>query len=91
MTTLLMIQLLCVQEQKGSAQNRRKRNKVEVLAKELKEQNCDKMELTKPQYQLWAPMIVTGVHADKDVPPQILIISEVTPRRKTKDNNKPNL
>jgi len=62
-----------------------------MLAKELKEENRDKMELTEPQYRLWAPMIVTGVHTDKDVPPQILIISEVTPKRKTKDNNKPNL
>ena len=89
--TLLMIQLLYVQEQKGSTQNRGKRNKVEVLAKELKEQNCDKMELTEPQYRLWACMIVTGVHADKHVLPQILIVREVTPKRKTKDNNKSNL
>ena len=35
-------------------------------------------------------MIVTGVHADKDVPPQIPIISGVTPKCKTKDD-KPNL
>ena len=33
------------------------------------------MELTKPQYRLWACMIITGVHADKDVSPQIPIIS----------------
>jgi len=36
-------------------------------------------------------MIVTGVHADKDVPPQIPIISGVTPKHKTKDDNKPKL
>ena len=57
-----------------------KEAKVEALAKELKERNADKMELTEPQYQLWACMIIIGVHADKDVPPQIPIISGVTPK-----------
>jgi len=64
-----------------------KETRVEVLAKELKEQNSDKMELTEPQYRLWAHMIVIGVHADKDLPLQIPIISGVTPKCKTKDDN----
>ena len=46
-----------------------KEAKVEALAKELKERNADTMELTEQQYQLWARMIIAGVHADKDVLP----------------------
>ena len=58
---------------------------------ELKERNADKMELTEPQYQLWACMITSGVHADKDVPPHIPITSGVTPKCKNRDDNKSDL
>jgi len=68
-----------------------KEAKIRVFVKELKKWNSDKIELTEPQYQLWACMIVTGVHTDKDVPLQTLFISGVTPKCKTKNDNKPDL
>ena len=67
----------------GITTKQEKEAKVEALAKEWKERNTDKMEL---QYQLWARMIITGVHADKDVLPQIPIISGVTPKWKSRDD-----
>ena len=53
--------------------------RVEDLAKELK---GDKLELTETQYCLWARMIVTGVHASKDTPPQVPLITGVATKRK---------
>ena len=55
---------------------------VEDLAKELKELHGDKLELTNTQYRLWARMIVTGVHATKDTPPQVPLIAGVATKRK---------
>ena len=59
-----------------------KEQKVEELAKELKERNEELMELSEVQYRLWARIIITGVHSDKDTPPQIPIITGITPKRK---------
>ena len=65
-----------------------KEQKVEELAKELKERNEVSMELSD---HLWARMIITGVHSDKDTPPQIPIITGITPKRKQKTNERSDL
>lgn len=67
-----------------------KEQKVEELAKELKERN-ESMELSEVQYRLWARMIITGVHSDKDTPPQIPMITGITPKRKQNVNDKSDL
>lgn len=63
-----------------------KEAKVEELAKELKERNDEKLQLNEAQYRLWARMIITGVHCDKDTPPQIPVITGVIPKRKEKSS-----
>ena len=49
------------------------------------------MELSEVQYRLWARMIITGVHSDKDTPPQIPIITGIIPKRKQKTNERSDL
>lgn len=61
-----------------------KEKQVEQLAEELKELNESKLDLTEVQYRLWARMISTGIHSSKDTPPQIPMITGVTPKRKKK-------
>ena len=53
---------------------------MEDLAKELQELHGDRLELNDTQYHLWARMIVTGIHASKDTPPQVPLITGVTPK-----------
>ena len=65
-----------------------KEQRVEDLAKELQELHEDKLELNDTQYRLWARMIVTGIHASKDTPPQVPLITGVTPKRKHADTFK---
>ena len=45
-----------------------KEAKVEELSKELKDRNNDKVQWNEAQYHLWARMIITGVHSDRDTP-----------------------
>ena len=59
-----------------------KEMKVEELADELKELNEDRLGLTEIQYRLWARMISNGIHSSKDTPPQVPMITGVTPKRK---------
>ena len=61
--------------------HKEKEQHVEDLAKELQEQYKDKLELSDTQYRLWARMIEAGIHARKDMPPQVPLITEVTPKR----------
>ena len=65
--------------------------RVEDLAKELEELHGDKLELTDTQYRLWARMIVTGVHASKDTPPQVPLITGVATKRKQAETFKDTL
>lgn len=65
-----------------------KEQHVEDLAKELQELHGDKLELSDTQYRLWARMIITGIHASKETPPQIPLITGVTPKRKQSDTFK---
>jgi len=44
------------------------------------------VQLNETQYRLWARMIITGVHSDKDMPPQIPIITGAAPKRKEKSS-----
>ena len=50
-------------------------------AEELQELHGDKLELNDTQYSLWARMIVTGIHGSKDTPPQVPLITGVTPKQ----------
>lgn len=59
-----------------------KEQKVDDLTEELKDLNKDKLDLSEVQYRLWARMISTGIHSSKDTPPQIPMITGVTPKRK---------
>ena len=52
-----------------------KESMVDEMVQELKE-NRDK-SFSEAQYRLWACMIITGVHASKDTPPQIPMFSGV--------------
>ena len=65
-----------------------KEQHVEDLTKELQELHGDKVDLNDTQYRLWARMVVSGVHASKDTPPQVPLITGVTPRRKQSDTFK---
>ena len=55
---------------------------------ELQELHSGKLELNDTQYRLWARMIVSGIHASKDTPPQVPLITGVTPKRKQSDTFK---
>ena len=68
----------------SSTKRESKENQIEQLAGELKERNKDKLELTEPQYRLWARLLSTGVHSSKDEPPKIPLITGVTPKRRSK-------
>ena len=57
-----------------------KEQHVEDLAKELQELHGDKLELNDAQYRLWSRMIVSGIHTSKDTPPQVPLITGVTPK-----------
>ena len=57
---------------------------VEELAKELEELNEERLDLSEVQYRLWARMITTGIHSSKDTPPQVPMITGITPRKKPK-------
>ena len=73
----------CTEHTPSQSSNRRKKGeehatkreeveqRVEDLAKELKDLHGDKLELTDTQYCLSARMFVTGVHASKDTLPQV--------------------
>ena len=70
--------------QKGEehvTKHKEKEQHVEDLAKELQEQYEDKLQLSDTQYRLWARMIEAGIHARKDMPPQVPLITGVTPKR----------
>ena len=56
----------------------------EELTKELKELNKEKLNLSEVQYRLWARMITTGIHSSKDTPPQVPMITGITPKKETK-------
>ena len=65
-----------------------KEQRVEDLAKELQELHGERLELNDTQYRLSARMTVTGIHASKDMPPQVPLITGVTPKRKQADTFK---
>lgn len=53
-----------------------KEREVDDLAEELKI-----FEYSDPQYRLWARMIINGTHSSKDTPPQVPMITGITPSR----------
>lgn len=54
---------------------------INELVMELKEMNSDIHNYSDPQYRLWARMIAVGIHTSKETPPQVPMITDVTPTR----------
>ena len=61
-----------------------KEKEIDELFVELKEMHVDDLDLSDPQYRLWARTIVNGIHSSKDTPPKVPMISGVTPTRPAK-------
>ena len=57
-----------------------KENRVVEIAEELKERHSDKLQLSEAQFRLWARLYVSGVHGSLDEPPNVPMITGVTPR-----------
>ena len=62
-----------------------KEQHVEDLAIELQELHSG---LNDTQYHLWVRRIVSSIHASKDTPPQVPLITGVTPKLKQSDTFK---
>lgn len=62
------------------------RRKSDDLVAELKEMHVDQHSYSDPQYRLWARMITNGIHASKETPPQVPMITGVTPTRRTRSS-----
>ena len=59
-----------------------KEREVEDIVKELKDLHQDTIEkYSDPQYRLWARMITNGTHSSKETPPQVPMITGITPSR----------
>ena len=58
-----------------------KEREIEDLVTELKDMHKEHHDYTDPQYRLWARMIQNGMHDSKDEPPQIPMITGITPNR----------
>ena len=87
-----MLRTLPLEVQKGERgvrnvqQNVRRKNSVwKTLPKNYKSYIKKKLELSDTQYCLWARMIVCSIHASKDTPPQVPLITGVTPKRRQSD------
>ena len=61
-----------------------KEKEVDDLAAEIKEIHSKDHNYSDPQYRLWARMIVNGLHYSKDIPPEVPMITGVTPTRPTR-------
>lgn len=61
-----------------------KEKEVDDVAAELKELHCDSHNYSDPQYRLWARMFVNGLHSSKETPPQVPMITGITPTRSTR-------
>ena len=61
-----------------------KEKEVDDLAAEIKEIHSKDHNYSDPQYRLWARMIVNGLHSSKDIPPEVPMITGVTPTRPTR-------
>jgi hypothetical protein len=61
-----------------------KEKQIDDVAAELVELNSEKLDLSDPQYRLWARMIVCGNHSSKEKPPQLPLITGITPTRRSR-------
>ena len=61
-----------------------KEKQIDDVASELIELNSDTLALSDPQYRLWARMIVCGNHSSKEKPPQVPLITGITPTRRSR-------
>jgi hypothetical protein len=61
-----------------------KEKEVDDIAEELREINHGKHSYSDPQYKLWARMIINGLHSSKEVPPQVPMMTGVTPTRSSR-------
>ncbi len=67
--------------------SRREEKELEVEELLTKELNEEKLTLSEVQYRLWARMITTGIHSSKDTPPQVPMITGITPKRKQRKDD----
>ena len=58
-----------------------KESSIDEIVLELKEIHSDKHSYSDPQYRLWARMIINGIHSSKETPPQVPMITGITPTR----------
>ena len=61
-----------------------KEKQIDDVASKLVELNSDTLNLSDPQYRLWARMIVCGNHSSKEKPPQVPLITGITPTRRSR-------
>ena len=70
-----------------SSKRATKEKEVDIMAAELKELHSNKADGEKyndPQYRLWARMIINGFHCSKEKPPQVPMITGITPTRSSR-------
>ena len=60
-----------------------KEKEVDDLTSELRDIHGSE-SYSDPQYRLWARMIANGIHSSMEVPPQVPMITGITPTRKAK-------
>ena len=65
-----------------SSKRAAKENDIDELVEELKEEHVD--QYSDPQYRLWARMIINGIHSSRETPPQVPMITGITPTRQSK-------
>lgn len=62
-----------------TSKRQEKEEEVEALFSELKDKHSGKFSI--PQLRLWARMVASGIHDDMEEPPQVPMITGITPKR----------
>lgn len=65
-----------------SSKRAAKERDIDELVEDLKEEHAD--QYNDPQYRLWARMITNGIHSSRENPPQVPMITGITPTRQSK-------
>jgi len=60
-----------------------KEKEIDDITAELKTLHKEE-QYSDPQFRLWARMVVNGLHSSKEIPPQIPLITGITPTRGTR-------
>ena len=67
-----------------SSKRAEKEKEVEDIAVELRALHGQEKHFSDPQYRLWARMIVNGIHTSKETPPNVPMITGITPTRSSR-------